>query len=302
MIIGSKGYIGSRLMKDHSNMYEIHGVDIGWFSGKAESFDYNLLEEDFVKLFDVIILLAGHSSVKMCDNNMKSAFNNNVRNFSNLLSKMHKGQKLIYASSSSVYGMVGASAVDESYDKFVPHNDYDVTKHCVDLLAARSNIEYYGLRFGTVNGYSPRVRNDVMINSMTYSAVKTGTIQLYIKDIVRPILGLNDLSRGIKKIIDTDKDCRGIYNMASFSDTAEGIAKSVSSVTGVGITYSEVDPKNITNGKLQTVCYDFDIDSTKFSQTFNFTFSDTAESLTSELLQNFDDIEFSNRNININYE
>jgi len=301
LILGSEGYIGSRLKMDYQQEYSVEEVDICWFGGNNKK-DYNDLTSDYVEKFDVIILLAGHSSVKMCDGDMRSAFNNNVRNFSSLLHKIKNNQKLIYASSSSVYGLVGANAVDETYNNFIPHNDYDVTKHMIDLLAQRSNVEYYGLRFGTVNGYSPKVRNDVMINAMTYSAIVDNEIKLYIKDIIRPILGINDLSRAIKYIIESKEDNRGLYNLSSFSDTAEGIANSVSKVTGVNVKHYDVNPANITNSKLQTKCYDFDIDSSKFCNVYNFAFQDNAESITLELVEKFAQIDFSNRNQTISYE
>lgn len=302
LIIGNSGYIGSKLSNDYSNEYMIHGIDTGWFTKIPTPTDFNSLTAEYIQCFDVVILLAGHSSVKMCESSLSSAFNNNVRNFMNLLNKMSDKQRLIYASSSSVYGIVGTNIVDETYTNFIPQNHYDVTKYTIDLLAQRSNIEYYGLRFGTVNGYSPRLRSDVMINSMTYSALTDGEIKLYIKDIQRPILGINDLSRAIKTILDSDSDNRGIYNLASFSDTAENIAINVSSVTGKPIKHYEADPTNISNSKLQTKCYDFDIDSSKFIKTYNFEFSDTARSLTQELVNNFSSIEFSNRNLEKIYE
>lgn len=303
LIIGNKGYIGSKLMKDFKNLYNLNGIDIGWFSTNPESsIDYNDLNEEYIKSFDSIVLLAGHSSVKMCNNDMQSSFNNNVRNFANLLYKMKENQKLIYASSSSVYGIVGSNTVDETYNNFIPHNDYDVTKYCIDLLAQRSYVQYYGLRFGTVNGYSPIVRNDVMINSMTYNAIINNEIKLYIKETIRPILGINDLSKAIQVIIESDNDNRGIYNLASFSDTAEGIANSVSRITGIKINHYDVDPNNIGNAKMETKSYNFDIDCSKFKETFNFTFKDTAENITKELVENFNKIEFTNRNKNIKYE
>jgi nucleoside-diphosphate-sugar epimerase len=215
---------------------------------------------------------------------------------------MSTKQKIIYASSSSVYGLVGSNIVDETYTSFQPHNHYDVTKYMIDLLVQRHNIEYYGLRFGTVNGYSPNVRNDIMINSMTYSAMVEGHIKLYIKDIIRPILGIKDLSLAIKTIIDNENDYRGIYNLASFSDTAENIARDVSYVTGKPIKEYDVDPTNIINSKLQTKCYDFNIDCSKFIKKYNFTFKDTSKSITQDLIDNFTKIKFSNRNTQINYE
>lgn len=299
LLIGANGYIGNRLYEDYKDVYDITAIDACWYNEpkfKLLKTDYKNLPKDFFKTFDVIILLAAHSSVKMCEGLLSSAFNNNVNNFIDLMQKLNKKQKVIYASSSSVYGDVGVNTVSEEYTNFIPHNHYDITKHINDLYAPRFDVEYYGLRFGTVNGYSKIIRNDIMINSMVYNGKHNNEIKLYIKDIVRPILGIKDLSQAIKKIIDSEKDKRGIYNLASFNSTAEKIARGVSSVITVPIKEYEVDPNNITNSKLQTKCYNFSIDCEKFKKTFDFEFFETIESITEEIQQNFNSVVFTNRN------
>jgi len=141
-----------------------------------------------------------------------------------------------------------------------------------------------------------------MINSMVYNAITDGEIKLYIKDILRPILGIGDLSRAVKTIIDTEEDRRGIYNLASFNSTSGDIAYGVSKITGVGVTEYETDPTNITNAKLQTKSYNFSINCDKFKNTFNFEFKETIESIAQELLTNFSDITFTSRNQFKDYE
>jgi len=296
LIIGGAGYIGSRLCDDYKDVYDVTSVDLSTLQNpiiNTINSDFNLLSKEFYASFDVVILLAGHSSVKMCEGNVEHAFNNNVRNFINLINKLSQHQKFIYASSSSVYGNVGKKIVTENYHNFIPHNHYDVTKHVIDLYAHKIKAEYYGLRFGTVNGYSPVVRKDVMINSMTYNAIKHNEIKLYIKDTIRPILGINDLSKAIKLIIDCKEDNRGIYNLSSFNETAGNIAKTVSNITNIPVHEYETDPTNITNSKLQTKCYNFSIDSSKFKKTFKFQFEDTIESITKSLIDNFENIKFT---------
>lgn len=305
LVIGGNGYIGSRLFDDYKNLYDVTCIDICWYNDPINNIikdDYKNLPKDFYKKFDAIILLAAHSSVKMCEGDLSSAFNNNVVNFINLFSKLNSNQKIIYASSSSVYGDVGVKTVTEEYNSFLPHNHYDITKHINDLYAPRFDAQYYGLRFGTVNGYSKIVRNDVMINSMVYSGLVNKEIKLYIKDIIRPILGIGDLSRAIKSILNSNDDKRGIYNLASFNSTAEEIANTVSSTIGVPVIEYGTDPSNITNSKLQTKCYNFSINSNKFEKTFNFEFKETIKSITEELVANFNNILFTSRNKFKQYE
>jgi hypothetical protein len=106
LLIGGNGYIGNRLYKDHSTEYDIISVDNCWFDNPiipTIQEDFNDLTEDFLSKFDVIILLAGHSSVKMCEGPLLGAYDNNIRNFVKLASKLKPYQKFIYASSSSAH-------------------------------------------------------------------------------------------------------------------------------------------------------------------------------------------------------
>ena len=297
LIIGSGGYIGSRLMKE----MQATGVDINWFKKGKEDVDFKDLTRDYYSEFDNIILLAGHSSVKMSEGGLNSCFNNNVRNFIDLIEKLDK-QKLIYASSSSVYGSVGGKTVNEKYFGFEPYNQYDISKHTADLYAQKSDVEYYALRFGTVNGYSPFLRSDVMINAMVNSALTDGHIKLYIKDTMRPILGINDLCGAIKTIVECDEDKRGLYNLASFNKTAEQIAYEVANVMGVEVQEFEADPTQIKNTKNQTKAYNFSISTLKFRKEFKYKFKDTVEGLATELRDRWNDMRKTNRSEAIDYE
>ncbi len=306
LLIGSNGYIGTYLYKKFNKLYDITCVDTCWFDPPPKEIntinkDFNNLEEKFIQKYDVIILLAGHSSVKMCEGKFSNAFNNNVTNFINLLHKINKNQKFIYASSSSVYGSVGGKIVNEKYYGFKPYNQYDISKHTIDLYAEKSNIEYYGLRFGTVCGYSPIMRSDVMINAMTTSALENGEIKLYIKDIMRPILGIDDLGHAIYAIIESKKDKRGLYNLASFNKTAEQIAYEVSEVTNTPVVEYKTDPTQLENQKQQTKCYNFSISTKKFKKEFNFKFNETTESITESIVNNFNNIKLTKRNKIHNY-
>lgn len=292
LVIGSNGYVGSALMEFFikSGKYSAIGLDACWFDSPNPYThivsDYKTLSSKFLEIYDIVILLAGHSSVKMCEGNLINSHKNNVDNFIELVNKLNKKTKFIYASSSSVYGKC-QNIVNETYMDFIPYNNYDITKHIIDLYIQRFDIEYYGLRFGTINGYSPIVRKDVMINAMYSSAINDKEIKLYIKDVMRPILGIKDLINAVGKIIESDKDLRGLYNLASFNKTAEDIAYSVSKELVVPVKEYEFNPNDIiTNSKLQTVCYNFRIDTSKFERTFDFKFKETVKSIVCSLKNN----------------
>lgn len=297
LLIGHRGYIGSRLIQE----IDADGIDINWFRSGKEDIDFKDLSRSYYSEFDNIILLAGHSSVKMSESNLSSCFNNNVRNFIHLLEKIDN-QKLIYASSSSVYGSVGGKTVNEKYFGFEPYNQYDISKHVADLYAQKSDVEYYALRFGTVNGYSPFLRSDVMINAMVNSAINDGHIKLYIKDTMRPILGINDLCRAVRYILASGEDKRGLYNLASFNKTAEQIAYEVADVMGVEVKEFQADPTQIENTKNQTKAYNFSISTLKFRREFGFKFKDTVESLTNELKSSWGKMKKTNRSESKYYE
>jgi len=294
LIIGSEGYIGSRIAHDLQNVYDIHGIDICWF-GQSNNYtevkDYNQLTKEELSKYHTVILLAGHSSVKMCDGPVLSSWSNNVNNFIDLVNKLDKGQILIYASSGSVYGSTNITSVEDVPLKFKPINNYDLTKYSLDVHAEKfiqNGYNIIGLRFGTVNGWSPNIREELMINSMTKKAIREGSISINNKTIKRPILGISDISKAMTKII--EEPISGVYNLASFNDTVQSISTYISNSLDANIE----ETINISGA------YDFNMSTDKFQSEYNFNFDESIESIVNELVDK--DNNYSNRNIYIKYE
>jgi nucleoside-diphosphate-sugar epimerase len=296
LILGGNGYIGSRLIHDLQYQYQMQSVDLCWFErnlGTSITQDYNTLSKEFLGKFDAIILLAGHSSVNMCNGDITSSFNNNVNNFVDLVSKIDKRQTLIYASSGSVYGNSAKETSEDNNLLFKPINNYDLTKYTLDTHALRFIQDGYniiGFRFGTVNGWSPNMRDDLMINAMTKKSIELGTILINNKEITRPILGISDGSRAVNTVLQNPKS--GIYNLASFYDTVDNISLMVSNLTNASI---QTQP-NVTG------VYDFIMNTQKFQQIYNFEFKETINSIVSDIISKIDQTTFSNRNQFIKYE
>lgn len=267
LIIGGQGYIGSYLTKHLSG-----SVAIG-----SRLLDYHKLDSSFYKKFEYIILLAGHSSVQMCIGPLVSPWLNNVSNFKDLLQKTTPEQKIIYASSSSVYGDKNTKIGTEDDLNLDFINHYDLTKSTLDLFALQQisqGRQLIGLRFGTVNGGSPVIRRDLMINSMTYNALRDKKIYVTNKHAHRPLLFIHDLYRAVNSIL-SKPFTSGIYNLASFNTTVHTISQEVSRQTGVEI----IDKNNIPG------VYNFAISSEKFKKTFNFDFVGTPESVVQSVVK-----------------
>jgi len=260
LILGGNGYIGSALY----SKIDADSVDLCLFGnnlGYSKVANFNDVD---ISQYENIILLAGHSSVQMCEHNKGNAWINNVDYFYNLCEKLGDNQLLIYASSASVYGQK-TNICTESDLNINPINHYDLTKINIDIIANKfinDGKNIVGLRFGTVNGYSSNIRSDLMINSMVYSYKTKGSIWVSNSWIKRPILAIDDLVRAVLRIIDSDKKYYGQYNLCSFNKTVDEISETVSQVLGCEIIKSKNTNK----------VYDFEISNNNFQKDYDFTF------------------------------
>jgi nucleoside-diphosphate-sugar epimerase len=274
LVLGGSGYIGTRLGPYLKALgHDVASVDIGWTGiqdPKTVVKDYRNLSADVIREADAIILLAGHSSVKMCEGPIASAWNNNVSNFVDLVGKMRRDQQLIYASSGSVYG-------NGYNDIFQPINNYDITKYVLDLEAQKFISDGYkivGLRFGTVNGYSDNLRAELMINAMVYKARNEGVISINNKYIKRPLLALSDLCGAMEAIIEQPIPRTGIYDLCSFTDRVIDIAMEVCHATKADLQETP-DRQGV---------YDFDMKNDRFGREFDFQFKATRQSIIEEVI------------------
>jgi len=258
LIIGGNGYIGSAL-QEH---IEADVID----SESKDNWD--------IENYDTIILLAGHSSMPMGRDDPDGAWQNNVVNFKKLLDKLHVDQRLIYASSASVYNNIKSTPTEDCKEVDVM-NMYDLSKWIIDQLAIQSGKHTYGLRFCTVNGFSPVLRVDLMINKMVEDAKNKGEVTIKNAFLTRPILGIQDLCRAIKTIVDSKEDHRGIYNLCSLNGyTVREYADAVVHEFGGFVSDLGDEPH-----------YVYGADTTKFENTYQFKFTETLESIVESLKQ-----------------
>jgi len=134
--------------------FEFHEIDIK---------NLNSLEKIFLKSkVDFILHLAAKTGVRKSEENFVEYLDSNVKGTRNVL-ECSKTKKIpvIYASSSSVYGVTDASSFVETQDISSPKSIYALTKISCENLAyyyqKKYDLNIIGLRFFTVYGILPRL-------------------------------------------------------------------------------------------------------------------------------------------------
>lgn len=289
LLLGGNGYIGSKFYSITKNVTSIDLLLFNKDLGYSQFENFNELTSDYIKDFDVVICLAGHSSVQMCEYSPERSWINNVEYFRNLCEKLGD-QKLIYASSASVYGTQDGISTELSPINFNPLCHYDLQKTTIDLIAnkyIRQGKNIVGFRFGTVNGSSPNIRKELMINSMVKNSIEKGHVFAKNMHIRRAILGINDLVRALTFTTKNDI-LPGQYNLSSFNSTVGEMAKTVSDICNVQLLVGENDP----------LAYDFELSTEKFQKETGFEFKDTVQSLVYELFDFDEEMNSSTRTEN----
>ena len=223
---GGAGYIGSALVPNLVDRgYQIHVVDLLWFGNhlpsdvvvkKGDLFDLRM--ED-LKGFDQVIFLAGLSNDPMAEFSPSLNFVYNAASPAYLayIAKMAGVRRFIYAGSCSVYGYT----VNELYDEGSPaisKHPYGISKLQGEKAVMQMEEKGFSVicfRQGTVSGYSPRMRLDLIVNTMFKSAMQRGEIVINNPSIWRPILSIEDACNAYVRAIEASQEISGIFNIAS---------------------------------------------------------------------------------------
>ena len=137
-------------------------------------------------------------------------------------------KRIIYASSGSVYGIKKEMKVTE--DLFLkPISLYNKVKMITErvLLSYKNKINIYIIRPATVCGFSKRMRFDVTVNALSYSALKNKIINVNGGSQIRPNIHIDDLTDLYIFFLKKSKKFCGIYNAGFENLSVLNIAKKV---------------------------------------------------------------------------
>jgi UDP-glucuronate 4-epimerase len=243
LVTGAAGFIGFFVSKKLLDLgHKVTGIDnlndyydVELKNNRLKNIDsdnFNFFNIDLVdapslnsiflnKKFDCVINLAAQAGVRYSLENPHAYINSNVVGFSNILEacKHNHVEHLIYASSSSVYGMNKSVPFSVKDNVDHPASLYAATKKSNELLAHSYshlyNIPTTGLRFFTV--YGPWGRPDMAYFLFTKAILEGNPIKVFNKgDMKRDFTYIDDIVFGITSLL--DKPAKSHQNLNSPSN------------------------------------------------------------------------------------
>ena len=251
LVTGAAGFIGSNLVKELYNRFS--GIKVIGFDSVNDYYDVNLKEYRLIELKnfknftfikgniadktlvekvfeeykpEIVVNLAAQAGVRYSITNPDAYLESNLIGFFNILEacRHNKVEHLVYASSSSVYGM----------NKKIPYSTEDKVDNPVSLYAAtkKSNelmahaysklydIPSTGLRFFTV--YGPAGRPDMAYFGFTNKLIKGEKIQIFnYGNCKRDFTYIDDIVTGVVNVMGktTERNENGVrykvYNIGN---------------------------------------------------------------------------------------
>jgi len=251
VVTGGAGYIGSvlipRLLQENYNVTIFDTFYFGKKSIRAYKNKVHIIQGDIRRppknLFhgvDAVIHLAALSNDPTAEFNPSANAEINTAG-TQIIAQMAKRQgvkRFIFASSCSIYdlGLDVSMAIKNESSKVRPKNPYSKSKYLAELALldlASPSFSPIILRKGTVFGYSPRMRYDLIVNTMVRDAIRTKKLHIFCQGKQwRPLVAIEDVVEAYLLALKKPRmKLHGkIINVASGNYRVEEVAKVVQKV------------------------------------------------------------------------
>lgn len=255
LVTGGAGYIGSRLVPELlANNYEVRVLDNLMYgqSSLLPFFSNNCFEFIFGDIRDLrtvrkalagvhfVVHLAGIVGAPACKQDPKLATEVNLDATVLLQDCMTNLQGLIFASTGSNYGSVAGICTETT--PLQPISHYGVTKTAAEkvLLESGNSIIF---RYATAFGLSQRVRLDLLINDLTFQALKNGRLDLYEAGFRRTFIHVSDIAHSFVHALQHYEQMRGqVYNVGHerMNFTKREVATMIKEKVGCLVNYASI--------------------------------------------------------------
>ncbi len=226
LLAGGAGYIGSALapaLLEHG--YEVDVIDLLWFGNYLPP-EVTVIEKDLfdctekdLEGYDQVIFLAGLSNDPMAEYDPVKNFvlNGALPSYLAFIAKKVGVRRLIYASTCSVYGYTLNQLYSEE-DSVTCGYPYGISKLQGErgvLQMCDDEFSVISLRQGTVCGNSPRMRMDLIVNTMFKTAIAEDRVLISNPSIWRPVLDIRDAIDAYLRAVQAHDSVNGVFNVAS---------------------------------------------------------------------------------------
>lgn len=235
LITGGAGFIGSyiaeKLIESGIRVKVLDNLVTGtkknlehcWNKKNFEFFQQdlgNLENDDFLDNVDIVFHLAADPEVRTGYDKPENSFNQNVVNTFNLLQKIKhsKVKKLLFASSSSVYGNATVLPTPENYSPLLPISHYGASKLACEALISSfcHNYDIDGIIIRPANVIGARGHHGLIWDLI--HKLKNDQTKLEILGNGRQsksFIHISDAIEGIFHIINNTKEKIEIFNIGS---------------------------------------------------------------------------------------
>lgn len=292
LIAGGAGYIGSVLIpKLLDRGYQVDVVDLFWFGNHLPE-ETGIIHKDIFDIseidlagYDQVVFLAGLSNDPMAEFSPSKNFVYNAAAPAYLayVAKKAGVKRYIYASSCSVYGYTDNELFDESrpVSSSYPYGISKLQGEQAVMNLIDDKFSVIALRKGTVSGYSPRMRLDLIVNTMFKTAVRDRVITVNNPTIWRPIVSTADAANAYVRAIEASERICGIFNVASgnytVGETADQVRSAVEQLLGLHVKLEIRHIHDVRNYKV-SIC--------RAENTLSFHPDDNVKSIVADLVEN----------------
>ncbi len=265
LIAGGAGYIGSKLVPELLKRgYDLDVADLLWFGNNLPK-EVRVIKKDIFDLrkkdlegYDQAIFLGGLSNDPMAEFSPKLNFihNSALPQYLAFQSKEAGIKKFIYASSCSIYGYTQDKLFDENSPTTCGY-PYGISKlqgenGCMQLQD--KDFSVISLRQGTMGGFSPRMRTDLVVNAMFKNSILEQKLTVNNPSIWRPLCDIRDATTAYIRAIQADQSVSGIFNIASenytIGEVGDLVKQEVEKLTGDKIKLTIKDMQDFRNYKI----------------------------------------------------
>lgn len=234
LVTGSGGYIGRVAVPALQRVgHEVLGYDADWFGSTHDApmtvigdIRDALVRPDWP---DVVVHLAGISNDPMGELDPAVTWGVNYWGTVEMLLH-HRNAHHVVVSSCAVYGQATDLCTEES--PVNPQSTYAACKAKVDeYLSRRDDIDYTVLRLGTVYGWSPNHRLDLVVNRMVFDALNHKRVTAT-GNAARPLTHIDDVAAAIVWAVEAQPK-REVYNIVGENVRMHVLAEIVGSAAYV---------------------------------------------------------------------